>query len=161
MNSFAINSTKLCCNIYNALCIKLKVKKQLLLLLTFLFLGTFLTSSQTFNGTTGSIDDNNCPTTNDFTALVSGVGTLGVDNVLDEIILNIDHTFTGDLEISIVAPNGSTVVLLSSDNGGSGNNYEDTHFKPDATTSIIGASAPFTGDFFTRREFCRFRWAKC
>ncbi|WP_323788192.1 proprotein convertase P-domain-containing protein [Psychroserpens sp.] len=112
-----------------------------------------MSQGQTFNGTTGSIDDNNCPTTNDFTATAAGIGNLGVSKVLDEIVLNIDHTYTGDLEISIVAPNGTTVVLLSDSNGGSGNNYTNTSFSPDATNSITAGSPPFTGDFLPEGNF--------
>ncbi|WP_435413681.1 proprotein convertase P-domain-containing protein, partial [Psychroserpens mesophilus] len=153
MNAVAINSTKTCCKTNNTLLFKSKVKKQLLFFLTFLFLGPFLTFGQTFSGTTGNIDDDNCPTTNDFTAVVSGVGTLGTDAALDEINLNIDHTFTGDLEISIVAPNGTTVVLLSDSNGGNGDNYTNTSFSPDATTSITSGTAPFTGEFLPEGNF--------
>ncbi|WP_425077194.1 vWA domain-containing protein, partial [Psychroserpens sp. S379A] len=47
MNLLAINSTKNCCEISNNRFSKLKVKKQLLLILTFLFLGTFNLFSQT------------------------------------------------------------------------------------------------------------------
>ena len=42
-------------------------------------------------------------------------------------------------------PNGQ--IDLSSDNGGSGDDYLDTVFDDGASTSIIGASAPFIGSF--------------
>ena len=57
MNTVAINSTKFCCTNHNSLFSKFKVKKQLLLLLAFLFLGTFLSFSQT----TGSCSPSNNP----------------------------------------------------------------------------------------------------
>ncbi|MBE2281275.1 MAG: S8 family serine peptidase, partial [Ignavibacteriaceae bacterium] len=61
---------------------------------------------------------------------------------LDTII----HTFTGDLDIYIKAPNG-TEVELSTDNGSSGDNYIMTVFDDDAATSITSGTAPFTGSF--------------
>ncbi|MFK7781826.1 proprotein convertase P-domain-containing protein, partial [Psychroserpens sp.] len=153
MNLLAINSIKNCCNNYNTLFPKFKIEKQFLLIIAFLFFGVFVSFGQTFSGASGVIDDNNCPNTNNFTASVSGIGILGTDVDLDEINLNIDHTFTGDLEISIVAPDGTTVVLLSDSNGGSGNNYTNTSFTPNASTSITSGSAPFTGDYLPEGNF--------
>ncbi|WP_040248693.1 proprotein convertase P-domain-containing protein, partial [Psychroserpens mesophilus] len=147
MNAVAINSTKTCCKTNNTLLFKSKVKKQLLFFLTFLFLGPFLTFGQTFSGTTGNIDDNNCPTTNDFTASVSGVGVLGTTKFFNEVVINITHSFDGDLEMTLIAPGGSPSVVLSSNNGGGGDNFTDTHFRSDATSSITSGSAPFTGNY--------------
>jgi subtilisin-like proprotein convertase family protein len=62
------------------------------------------------------------------------------------VLVNITHTYTGDLDLFLIGPNG-TSVELSSDNGSSGNNFTDTLFDDDAETSITDGSAPFTGSF--------------
>jgi subtilisin-like proprotein convertase family protein len=60
--------------------------------------------------------------------------------------MNITHTYTGDIEATLIAPNG-TRVLLVADRGGSGNNFTDTIFDDEADTPIGSGSAPFTGSF--------------
>lgn len=72
----------------------------------------------------------------------------GGNPVVGDVDVNIAlaHTYAGDLDISLIAPNG-TRVLLSSDNGGSGDNYYITKFDDDASTSIVNGSAPFSGTF--------------
>jgi len=61
---------------------------------------------------------------------------------LDTII----HTWDGDLDIYLRAPDG-TEVELTTDNGSSGDNYIGTIFDDDAPTSITTGTAPFTGTF--------------
>jgi subtilisin-like proprotein convertase family protein len=60
--------------------------------------------------------------------------------------ITIPHTFTADLDIFLTSPSG-TVVELSTDNGGSANDYIDTVFDQEATSPITTGSAPFTGSF--------------
>lgn len=62
------------------------------------------------------------------------------------VTVNIRHTWTEDLDLILVAPNGME-VLLSSSNGGSGDNYTNTVFDDDGTIAIVGSAAPFTGIF--------------
>ncbi len=50
------------------------------------------------------------------------------------------------MDIYIVHPD-ATVVELSTDNGGSGDNYINTVFDDEAATLITAGSAPFTGSF--------------
>ncbi len=83
----------------------------------------------------------------------SGVVTTSVISVVDNVIvsdvnvsLNLTHTFDGDLDIKLIAPDG-TEVELSSDNGGSGDDYTDTVFDDSASDPITNGSAPFTGSF--------------
>jgi subtilisin-like proprotein convertase family protein len=59
---------------------------------------------------------------------------------------SIAHTWDADLDISLVHPD-ATVVELSTDNGGSGDNYTNTVFDDEAATLITAGSAPFTGSF--------------
>jgi large repetitive protein len=74
--------------------------------------------------------------------------------VINEICINFSHGYDADLDIYLVAPNG-TQIELSTDNGGSGDNYgtatngvasQFTCFRPNATLAIGGlgaGSAPF------------------
>lgn len=62
------------------------------------------------------------------------------------VTINLTHEFDADLDIFLVAPSGLT-INLSSDNGGSANNYTNTIFDDEAATSIIDGTAPFTGSF--------------
>ncbi|NUP12797.1 MAG: hypothetical protein HOW73_42710 [Polyangiaceae bacterium] len=58
--------------------------------------------------------------------------------------LNITHTYDGDLNISLTPP-ASGAVDLSSGNGGSGENFENTVFSPTGATNITAGSSPYTG----------------
>jgi len=63
----------------------------------------------------------------------------------------ITHSYDADLRISLIAPNGAS-IMLSSNNGQFGQNYGSdcsamTWFSDAATTSIVSAGAPFVGTF--------------
>ena len=60
--------------------------------------------------------------------------------------INLEHTYDGDLNITLVAPN-DTEIELSSGNGGSGQNYTNTTFDDEASQAITNGTAPFTGSF--------------
>jgi len=69
--------------------------------------------------------------------------------------VRLNHTFDGDLDISLVHPDG-TVVLLSNNRGGGGDNYgtgtndcsgTPTVFDDEAGTAIGAGSPPFAGSF--------------
>jgi subtilisin-like proprotein convertase family protein len=80
-------------------------------------------------------------------ATSSLTGTIGTDYTISNVTLDITHTWVADLDISLVAPDG-TSLDLSSDNGGSGDNYTNTQFEDDGPDGdIIFGSAPFTGVF--------------
>ncbi|NUO18032.1 proprotein convertase P-domain-containing protein [bacterium] len=61
-------------------------------------------------------------------------------------IIDLEHTFDGDLEIALVSPSG-TEVVLSNNNGGAGNDFVNTVFDDEAVTPISAGAAPFTGSF--------------
>jgi gliding motility-associated-like protein len=83
---------------------------------------------------------------------VSGItNNLVSQSPIVSVCLNIDHTYTADLEISLECPDG-TVIDLSSDNGGSANDYTNTCFVPVAPI-ITGGTAPFTGEFSPENNF--------
>jgi subtilisin-like proprotein convertase family protein len=66
--------------------------------------------------------------------------------------VGLDHTWVGDLVISLTSPQGTTVTLASRPGGvlNSGNNFCNTVFDDDAASSIQAitpAGAPYTGTF--------------
>jgi len=60
--------------------------------------------------------------------------------------LNITHTYTGDIDATLISPIG-TRVLLVADRGGTGENFIGTLFDDEASTPIGSGAAPFTGSF--------------
>jgi len=77
-----------------------------------------------------------------------------------DLTLRIDdlrHPYDGDLQISLIAPNG-TEVLLVDRVGGSGNDFVGTRLN-DAVSlpSIADGTAPFTDDFRPDRPLSTFR----
>lgn len=58
-------------------------------------------------------------------------------------LINIQHTFDSDLDIYLFK--GSDSCMLSTDNGGSGDNYVNCILDDSAATSITNAYAPMTG----------------
>ncbi len=61
------------------------------------------------------------------------------------------HDWTSDVDITFKAPNAA-VIELSTDNGGSGDNYTNTVFAA-GLTSITTGTAPFTGLFAPEGNF--------
>lgn len=81
------------------------------------------------------------------TETISQISILESFNIADvNVTINLTHTFDADLEISLIAPTG-LVIDLSSNNGGSEDNYTNTVFDDAADTSIIDGTAPFTETF--------------
>ncbi len=108
--------------------------------------------SQTFAGLGGAIPDypggQVC-----FNIPVSGITSpLYSDFGLVSVTVNINHTYDSDLEIMLISPNGIQTIL-SSNNGGSGDNYTNTVFTMSASNAIQTGSAPFTGNFLPEQSF--------
>ncbi|HEX8515269.1 MAG TPA: PKD domain-containing protein [Bacteroidia bacterium] len=120
------------------------MKKLLLSLLVF---SSVILRSQTFTSTTGgSIPDNN-------TEVCFPLAVIGLPAVIDtlfgvsQVCVNLNHTWDGDLKIMLKAPDG-TYVMLSNNNGGSGDNYTNSCFAMNGINGQVGlAGAPFTGTF--------------
>lgn len=74
---------------------------------------------------------------------VADTGTVTDVNVT---IGSLAHTSDRDLDIFLIAPNG-TRIELSTDNGNTGDNYTNTVFDDEAGSAIAGGSAAFTGSF--------------
>ena len=76
---------------------------------------------------------------------VADSGIIGVNAILDNVSLNITHTWDGDVAITLTSPAGTTHDL-SIGLGGSADNYTGTVFT-DGAPSIATGAAPFTGMF--------------
>ena len=72
--------------------------------------------------------------------------------MLESVCLDIDHGWDADLDISLMCPDGTTIVL-SSDNGGAGDDYTGTCFVPSGAPPVVTGSAPFTGDYTPEQPF--------
>ena len=62
------------------------------------------------------------------------------------IILNIEHTWDADLEVKLIAPDATEIILFE-DIGSNGDNFTNTILDDDASTVISDEEAPFTGSF--------------
>ncbi len=80
----------------------------------------------------------------------SGIPT---NAVISEIraTFNITHTWVGDLDINLVAPNGTSLNLVGALNGGTGSNgtanFTGTAVSSNGVNALSGAPAPRTGVF--------------
>ena len=117
----------------------------IVLFFSFLSLTNTFVFAQTFNGSGGDIPDAGATPTC-FPINVTGIGTINNSFGLATVCLNITHTWDSDLEIALHAPDG-TIVFLSVQNGGSGQNFTGTCFTGTALSSISTGIAPFTGSY--------------
>jgi fibronectin-binding autotransporter adhesin len=130
--------------------------------------GSFAVPIRVFTGTAGSpqrfnrTGDQSIPDvgTLDSTINVSGI-TTPIHHVV--ISLHLSHTVDQDLDISIVDPEGTTVVL-STDNGGASDDYgtscadaDRTTFSDAGTSLITSGTAPFRGSFRPEEPLSVFR----
>ncbi|HNP53628.1 MAG TPA: GEVED domain-containing protein, partial [Ferruginibacter sp.] len=86
---------------------------------------------------------------------VSGIPANAVVSSID-VKFNATHTWVGDLDINLVAPNGTAMNLIGALDGGTGSNSTDnftnTVISSTGTTAISGAAAPRTGTFAAERR---------
>ncbi len=103
------------------------------------------------NSTSTAIPDNNS-TGISSVVTVSGINPLTVaTNPIQKVCMNINHSYDGDLDIYLVCP-GGTQIELTTDNGGSGDNFTNTCFVASGT-AITAGSAPFTGNYTPEQPF--------
>jgi subtilisin-like proprotein convertase family protein len=69
-----------------------------------------------------------------------------------DVTVNITHTWDSDLVLWLRSPSGAN-LLLSSSNGGSANDYTNTHFVTTAITNITAGTVPFTNNFLPEGGF--------
>ncbi|MEM7571311.1 MAG: SdrD B-like domain-containing protein [Bacteroidota bacterium] len=81
-------------------------------------------------------------------AVTTIVPTVITDATTDiiSVCVEIETPATGDINLSLRAPNG-TLMPLSVNNGGFGSNFSGTCFSPSAATAIGDGAAPFSGEF--------------
>lgn len=123
---------------------------RIIILFSVLLFSTISSKSQTYNGPTGAIPDNNTWTS--FNLNVSNLASSDCEII---VCLDITHTWVSDLDIELVSPSGAAIIL-SSDNGGSGNNYFNTCFDMSATTFITNGFAPFIGSYIPEGDLSVF-----
>lgn len=103
-------------------------------------------SAQTFTATINdTILDNQ---TNEYQITVSGLpSSIDTENFgFEALCLNLAHTYIADLNIILIAPDG-TSTLLSSGIGGDTDSMLNTCFSMDAANPINQGNPPFTGLF--------------
>lgn len=102
------------------------------------------------------IADNSISTS---TISVSGVpGTAA--SAFKGIFVNLIHSYDHDITLALQAPDGS-IVVLSSANGASNNDYTNTCFTISATTSITSGVPPYTGSYIPQQSFSLFNASPC
>jgi subtilisin-like proprotein convertase family protein len=117
--------------------------------------GQIVTVSQA--GTPGTTFDNVATLAiPDNTTVESAIALSGLSGRIRHVSVSfyLTHTFDADLTISLVSPDG-TVIDLSTENGGSANNYGSACSPPTSRTTfddsvanlITSGSAPFVGSF--------------
>ena len=148
--------------------IKITLAVRRLFLLTGLSIGSLFpisSNGQTTICSSGcpanlSIPDGGCPTYETYTINVSGVGTIDATFGLTQVCVYLTHTYRGDIDMFLVAPDG-TRIELSTDNGSSGNDFgagcstgQMLCFDMNATTSITSWSSTDTSLGVYQPEQC-------
>ncbi len=84
----------------------------------------------------------------DNTTVTSAINVAALAGVISDIDVRVNatHTWTADLQITLISPTGTKVPLFLN-RGGSGDNLVNTVFNDEAGTAIGSGSAPFTGSF--------------
>jgi subtilisin-like proprotein convertase family protein len=100
-------------------------------------------SSQNFTNDTDVFISSGAPST-----VTSSLNVSGLAGVIQdvEVKVNLFHTYDRDVQITLIAPDG-TRILLFNRHGGNGDNIVNTTFNDAASLGIWNASAPFSGSF--------------
>lgn len=131
----------------------MKIIKTFLYLLLFFFVTKENLKAQTFTGSGGSIIT--LTDTSRFNIAVSGIAApIDFNYGLESVTINISHTQDKDIDCFLAAPDG-TLIELTTDNGGTGDDFTNTVFRQDASTSITAGTAPFTGTYKPEGELWR------
>jgi subtilisin-like proprotein convertase family protein len=100
-----------------------------------------ISSTQTFNST----DVNK--TIGDLQRTVSVLDIAPSLTIHDvNVTLNLNHTWDSDLRVTLVAPDGTQVILVNR-RGGSGDNFTNTVLNDEASLGIWQGVAPFAGSY--------------
>lgn len=77
---------------------------------------------------------------------VSGIGVLGGCSTIDNVTIDLQHTWVGDIAIFLIGPGGQALEF-STGNGGPGDNFTNTVFSDNAAIFITAGTPPYTGTF--------------
>jgi len=105
-----------------------------------------ITQAQTTytNNTSVSIpDDTGVAANSSITSSLTGV--YGVDYIITNVTVDIFHDYNADIILNLISPDG-TILVLSSHNGGTSDDYTNTEFEAGGG-DITVATGPFTGSF--------------
>ena len=97
------------------------------------------------------IGEDNYPPSNPYEGIIN-VNSIFPTTITDpvaqivSVCFDLETDFDADIELFLLAPSGE-LLELTTNNGGSGDNYTNTCFTPTAATNIIAGMPPFTGDF--------------
>ncbi len=102
------------------------------------------------NNTPTTIPDNGNITSS---ITVNGVApaTIAAGSIAS-VCIDISHANVEDLDIFLQSPSGQ-VLELTTDNGGTGDDYQNTCFTPSGTSNITTGIAPFTGNYSPEGSF--------
>jgi subtilisin-like proprotein convertase family protein len=81
---------------------------------------------------------------------VSGIGVIGGCVSIDNVQIDVTHSWVGDIGIFLFGPdgpNGGRVLELSTGNGGSWNDYSNTVFTDNTSLFITSGVPPFFGTY--------------
>jgi subtilisin-like proprotein convertase family protein len=119
-------------------------------------------SQSTFgNSSASAVPDNGFLTNNPLNAQVNVSGlpfTAIANGSIASVCINIDHNNVSDMDVYLISPCGQSLEL-STDNGGSGDDYVNACFTPTATQPIAGltsAATPFNGTYLPEGNFSTF-----
>jgi subtilisin-like proprotein convertase family protein len=110
-------------------------------------LAPLLTPAQTFTTSGGAIPDDG--TAVEFPIAVSGLVPTTIDTAafgLETVCVNIEHTWISDLELRIIAPDGTSALLFGG-LGGDTDFFTNTCVNASASQAITDAGSPYTGVF--------------
>ncbi len=83
----------------------------------------------------------------DQSTVTSSIAVVNSGTITDvNVQVNLTHTYDQDLELTLIAADG-TRIQLANVGGGSGENYTNTIFDDEASTLISSGAAPFTGSY--------------
>lgn len=80
--------------------------------------------------------------------VTSTINVSGLSGTVQTVAVNLNlfHTYVSDLRITLIAPDGTRVILFNR-HGGGGDNLLNTTFDGAAGTSISSGAAPFSGTY--------------
>ncbi len=80
-------------------------------------------------------------------ATVAGIGTINVDSSIVSVTIDITHTWSGDLVLSLVSPTGAELLLAGPLGGNDDDAYNNTIFM-DGGADITAATPPYNAEPF-------------